>query len=134
MILRFNIKVDAVDVSDQCAALGFMGSRDSVNLRGTAGHEPSFAAGFSTYEASIDLNQGVTADDLTMIFFEKFADVDGTITVSGTFLPGDANPATNPEFTGTALVTDFEVGGEINTEGTQSVTFPLLARPVKTTL
>ena len=130
MILKGNIEIESTDVSDQVASLTFMGSRDSVNLRATYGSEPSFAAGNVTYECSIDLNQGVAATDLSIVLFDQLADADGTITVYGTFQPG-AVSATNPSFTATALVTDFEVGGEVNTEGTSAFTFPLLARPVK---
>ena len=44
MILKGNIEIESTDVSDQVAALTFMGSRDSVNLRATYGSEPSFAS------------------------------------------------------------------------------------------
>ena len=90
------------------------------------------SSGNVTYECTIDLNQGVAATDLTMVLFAALADSTGTITVAGSFQPG-AVSASNPLFTATALVTDFEVGGEVNTEGTSQFTFPLLARPVATT-
>ena len=131
MILKGNIEIETVDVSDQVASLTFMGSRDSVNLRATYGVSKSFAPGDDSYECGIDLNQGVEATDLSMILFDQLTDAEGTIVVSGTFKPG-AISATNPKFTGTALVTSFEIGGEVNTEGTSTFTFPLLARPVKT--
>jgi|GEM_PF-5253480 len=132
MILKGNIEIESTDVSDHVASLTFMGSRDSVKLRPTYGVQGSFAGGDATYECAIDLNQGVEATDLSMILFDELADADGTITVSGTFQAG-AVSVSNPKFTGTALVTDFEIGGEVNTEGTSAFTFPLLARPTKAT-
>ena len=132
MILKGNILIEATDVAAQVASLNFSGSRDSVNLRSTYGSEPTFAGGALTWEVTIDLNQGVAATDLTLVMFAAIKDTTGTITVAGNFQAG-ATSVTNPLFTATALVTDWDVGGEINTEGTSSITLPLLAAPVMTT-
>ena len=132
IILQGNITVDATDFDDTINSVVITGSRDSINKRATYGTEPSFAAGNVTWEVQIDHNQGLAAADLSQVFFDAMATVAGTITITASFQAG-AVSATNPLFTFDALVTDFEIGGEVNTEGTASFTFPVLAAPVQTT-
>lgn len=132
LILRGTPKINDTDVSDQVMAITFSASRDEIAIPATFGTEPSVAAGNVTYSVTIDFLQDIDATAISMILWEALADADGTITVAGTVRAG-AIAAGNPEWEGTAVVTDFELGGEVNTVGTSSVTFPLTGRPTKAT-
>lgn len=132
LVLTGTPEIESTDVSDQVMSIVFSGTRDSVNIPATFGTSPSFAAGNATYEVTINFLQDVDATAISEILFTELADATGTIDVGATVRAG-AVSASNPKYTGTAVVTGWELGGEVNTVGTNSVTFPLTARPTKVT-
>lgn len=130
LILTGNLKINDTDVSDQVMAFKFLGARDSVEIPATLGVRKSFRAGNDSYEVEIEYLSDVDATAITQILWTALADPDGTIEVAGTFRPGAAS-ATNPEWTGTAVVTAAGIGGTVNEVGTDSQTFPLVDRPTQ---
>lgn len=132
LILTGNLEIDGVDVSDQVTSFMFKASRDSVTVPATFGQRKSFRAGDDSYEVDIAYLSDTDATALTQIFWTAIADTDGTVTVAGTMRPG-AVSATNPQWTATAVVTGVGVGGDVNTVGVDSQTFPLTDRPTQAT-
>lgn len=130
LILTGNLKINDVDVSEQVTSFKFSGTRDTIEVPETFGSRKSVRGGGDEYEVEISYLQDVDATALTVIFWDALADAAGTVTVAGTVRPG-AVSATNPEFEATALVTGAGIGGDVNTVGLDSQTFPLLDRPVK---
>lgn len=137
LLLTGNLKINDVDVSDQVTSFAFTGTRDSIEIPATFGQRKSFRGGNDSYEVEISYLSDVDTTALTQIFWAALADADGTpeagtVEVSGTLRPG-AVSATNPEWSGVALVTGTSLGGEVNTVGTDSQTFPLQDRPTQST-
>ena len=130
LILRANIEIDGVDVDDQVSALTLMGSRDVIRIPSTFGARSSVAGGDDTYQAKLDFLQDVDTTAITMILWDLLADPDGTFEVSGTFRTGVVS-ADNPKWTGVALATGVELGGQVNTVAVDSQTFELTGRPTK---
>ena len=132
LILRGNLKVNTTDVSDQVTSFTFMGQRATIDIPQTFGAKSSFAAAGDSYSVEIAYLQDTDSSALTMIFWDALASVTGEVTVAGSFESGIVG-ASNPLFTGTAIVTGAGIGGAVNTVGQQTFTFPLKAVPVKTT-
>lgn len=130
LILKGNLTINGVDVDDQVTQFKFMGARSQVDIPATFGSRLSYAGGNDSYTVQIDYLQDTDATALTQIFWTALADDEGTITVAGTMRPGPVS-ASNPEWTGTALVLGVGIGGEVNTVGIDSQTFPLLDRPTQ---
>lgn len=130
LILRANITIDATDVDSQVSSLTLMGSRDVIRIPSTFGARSSVAGGDDTYQAKLDFLQDVDVTAITMILWELLADADGTFEVSGTFRQGIVSAA-NPRWTGIALATGVELGGQVNTVAVDSQTFELTGRPTK---
>jgi hypothetical protein len=130
IILKGTPEINSTDVSGQVMEIMFSGSRDSINIPATFGQRASFAAGNDTYEVTIRFLQGVTATDVSEILFAAMGDTTGTITVGATMKAG-AVDTDNPKYEGTAVVTDWDIGGEVNSVGQTSVTLPLTDRPTK---
>lgn len=128
LILTGNLEINGVDVSDQVTQFKFSGARAEVEIPATFGTRQSVGPGNDTYEVMIDYLSDVDATALTQIFWTALADAEGTVEVGGTFRPGVVS-ATNPKWVGVALVTAAGLGGEVNTVGVDSQTFPLLDRP-----
>lgn len=133
LILKGNLEIDGVDVSDQVTQFKFMGARSQVDIPATFGQRASFAAGNDTYQVQIDYLSDTDATALSQIFWTAIADSEGTVEVSGTFREG-AVSATNPQWVGTAVVLGVGIGGEVNTVGVDSQTFPLQDRPTQVTV
>tara|TARA_R110000824_G_scaffold30560_5_gene100401 strand:+ start:318 stop:734 length:417 start_codon:yes stop_codon:yes gene_type:complete len=132
LILTGNLSIGGVDVSDQVTAFKFSATRDQIEIPATFGVRKSFAAGNDQYEVEIEYLSDVDATAVTQLFWTAIADTTGTLAVAGTFRPGVAS-ATNPEWTGTAVVTGVGIGGTVNEVGTDSQTFPLTDRPTQVT-
>lgn len=132
IILRGNLKVNGTDVSEQVTQFVFRGTRDTIDVPATFGRRASFSAGSDKYSVTIDFLQDQDATALSVIFWDALADADGEITVAGSFEDGIVAPA-NPLYTATAVVNAAGMGGVVNTVATDSVTFPLTDRPVKST-
>jgi len=132
LILRGNLKIDGEDVSAQVTEFKFAGERAQIDIPGTFDTRPSFAGGYDTYTVEIAYLADTDTTALTQVFWSKLAADPGTITVSGTFRAGEVN-ADNPEWSATAQVLMTSLGGEVNTVALDSVTFPLLDRPVQAT-
>jgi|TARA_R110000803_G_scaffold127414_2_gene194856 hypothetical protein len=131
LILRGNLTIDTVDVSAQVTQFKFAGARAQIDIPGTFDTRPSFAGGYDTYEVAIDYLSDTDATALTQIFWTALAADPGTIVVAGTFRTGVVS-ADNPLWTATAQVLMSSLGGEVNTVGLDSVTFPCLDRPIQT--
>lgn len=132
LILRGNQTIDATDVSDQVTSFKIMGTRDQIDIPATFGSKASYAAGNDTYEVEIEYLSDMDATAVTQLLWTELDDTDGTVVLTGTFEDG-AVSAANPEFTMTAVVTGVGVGGEVNTVGLDSQTFPLTGRPTQAT-
>jgi hypothetical protein len=132
LILTGDLEINDTDVSDQVMAFTVRGTRDTIDIPATLGTRKTFAGGNDQYEVEISFLQDVDATALTQIFWTALADTAGTITFGGTVRPGGA-AAGNPRWEGVALVTAAAVGGEVNTVGVDSVTFPCLDRPTQST-
>lgn len=130
LILTGNLEIDDIDVSDQVTSFMFKAARDQIEIPATFGQRKSFRAGNDSYEVDISYLTDTDATALTQIFWTAIADTDGTVTVAGTMRPGPVS-ATNPQWTATAVVTGAGIGGEVNTVGTDSQTFPLTDRPTQ---
>lgn len=131
LILKGNLKVNGVDVSAAVTSFTFKGMRETIDIPATFGSSQTFRGGSDTYEVEINYFQNTaTPTHMTGVFWDALADADGTVTVEGSFNTG-AVSATNPKWTGTALVTGVGLGGDVNTLAVDSQTFPLLGRPVK---
>lgn len=133
LILRGNLEINGTDVSDQVTSFTIRGARDTIDIPATFGTPKSFAGGDDTYEVEIQYLPDVDTTALTQIFWTALSDDDGTITFGGTMRFG-ATSATNPRWTGTALVTAVGIGGQVNTVATDSVTFPCVDRPTQSTV
>ena len=131
--LTGNLAINGEDVSEQVSSFTISGSRDQIEIPPTFGARKSFKAGPDMYELTIDYLQGSDVTDLSMVFFDALADVDGTIDFSGTPYSDDPAGASNPVFSGTAVVTSAALGGDAESVGTDSVTFPCTDRPAKAT-
>lgn len=134
LILRGNLKVNGNDVSDQVTSFTFTANVDTIDIPSTFGSRPSFAAGNDTYEVTIEylMSNDATPFSLSEIFWDAIDTDAGTITVAGTLRSGSVS-ATNPLYTATAVVTGVGLGGENNTVGQDSQTFPLTDRPTRST-
>ena len=132
LVLTGTPEINSTDVSEQVMEIVFSGSRDAVNVPATFGSSPTFAAGNVTYEVEIRFLQDIDATAISDILFDALADSTGTVTVGATVRSG-AVSATNPKYEATAVVTDWNLGGEVNTVGTTSVRFPLTGRPTVAT-
>lgn len=130
LLLTQGLTIDSVDVSDQVFGFKVIGSRESIPVRKTFGQRASVRPGSDTYEVEIMFLQDVDATALSRIFWDALADADGTVVLTGKLRSG-AISADNPEWTMTALVTGSEFGGEVDTVGETSLTFPLLDRPTQ---
>tara|TARA_R110000803_G_scaffold63024_1_gene123565 strand:- start:7264 stop:7680 length:417 start_codon:yes stop_codon:yes gene_type:complete len=130
LILTGNLEIDGVDVSAQVTAFKFSAARAQIEIPQTFGTRMSFAAGNDSYEIEIEYLSDNDATALSQIFWTAIADADGTVTCAGTFRTG-AVSATNPQWTATAVVTGVGIGGEVNTVGVDSQTFPLTDRPTQ---
>lgn len=130
LILTGNLEINGTDVSDQVTSFMFKAARDQIEIPATFGQRKSFRAGNDSYEVDIDYLTDVDATALTQIFWTAIADADGTVEIAGTMRPGVVS-ATNPQWTATAVVTGAGIGGEVNTVGTDSQTFPLTDRPTQ---
>lgn len=128
LLLTGNLKVNGLSVSDQVIAFKFSGARAQIEKPATFGQRASFAPGGDTYEVEIEYLSDTDATALTQILWTALADVAGTILVAGTFRPGLLS-ATNPQWSGTAVVTGVGMGGTVNEYGIDSQTFPLTGRP-----
>lgn len=125
-------KINSTDVSLQVTAITFKGSRETIDIPATFGARSSKAAGDDTYEVEISLLQDTDATAVADILWTELATTNGTITVEATLRAG-AVSETNPKYTGTAIVTGWELGGEVNSVGVLTVTLPLTGRPTKAT-
>lgn len=132
LILRGNLEVDGNDVSDQVIGFTFRGTRDEIEIPATLGVRKSWAGGSDEYEVEISYLPDVDATAITQIFWTALADNEGTIEIGGTLREG-ATSATNPRWTGVALVNASGIGGDVNTVAQESVTFKLLDRPTQET-
>jgi len=132
LILTGNLSIDSVDVSDQVTAFKFSAARAQIEIPQTFGTRMSFAAGNDSYEVEIEYLSDTDSTAISQILWTALADSTGTIVVAGTFRPG-AVSTTNPQWTGTAVVTGAGIGGEVNTVGVDSQTFPLTDRPTQVT-
>lgn len=130
IICTGNLEVNGDDVSDQVTAFLFAAVRSDIPIPATFGSRMSHAPGDDTYTVQIDYLPDTDTTALTQVFWEAIADAAGTVTVAGTLRPG-AVSATNPQFTGVALVTGVGIGGTVNTVAVDSQTFPLLDRPTQ---
>ena len=131
--LTGNLAINGNDVSEQVSSFTISGSRDQVEIPPTFGSRKSFKAGPDMYELTMDYLQGADVTDLSMVFFDALADVDGTIEFSGTPYSDDPAGEGNPVFSGTCVVTSAALGGDAESVGTDSVTFPCTDRPAKAT-
>jgi len=132
--LTGNLAINGEDVSDQVSSFTISGTRDQIEIAPTFGSRKSFKAGPDMYELTLDYLQGSDVAALSMVFFDALADKDGTIEWSGTPFSDDPAGADNPVYSGTAVVTSAALGGDAETVGTDSVTFPCTDRPTKATV
>jgi hypothetical protein len=132
LVLTGDLEINDTDVSDQVKGFVVKASRDSIEIPATLGTRKTFRAGNDSYEVEIMYLQDVDATALSQIFWTALADAEGTITYGGTVRPGGAG-AGNPRWVGTAVVTGVSIGGEVNTVGEDSVTFPCTDRPTQST-
>lgn len=132
LILTGNQKINGVDVSDQVISFRVVGARAQTNIPATYGERASFAGGDDTYTVEIEYLSDTDATALTQIFWTAIAATPGTITFEGSMRSG-AVSASNPAWTGTALVTAVGIGGTVKGVGRESVTFPCLDRPTQIT-
>lgn len=132
LILRGNLEIDGVDVSEQVTEFRFAATRAQIDIPQTFGSRASYGPGSDTYEVTIAYLADTDAEAISQIFWTAIADDTGTVEVAGTFRPG-AVSATNPQWVGTALVVGAGVGGEVATVALDSQTFPLLDRPTQVT-
>lgn len=130
LLLTGGLEIGGVDVSEQVTSFMIKASRDSIEVPATFGARKSFFAGNDSYELEIEYLQDVDATALSQIFWDAIGSAAGTVTFSGTLKDG-AVSATNPEWSGTVVVTSVGLSGEVNTVGVDSVTFPIQGRPAK---
>lgn len=133
LFLQGNLKINDIDFSEIVESFTITATRNPVEIPKTFGRGKSFRAGTAEYEIEIRYQTDTaTPSTLSMLFWEALDDASGTVTYSGSFATG-AVSATNPRFHGTAVVTGMALGGEVDTYGVDTVTFPLTARPSKAT-
>lgn len=132
LLLTGNLKINGTAVASQVTSFMFKAQRDSIEVPATFGTRKSYRPGDDTYEVDISYLTDTDATALTQIFWTAVADAAGTVTVAGTMRPGVVS-ATNPEWTATAVVTGAGIGGDVNTIGVDSQTFPLTDRPTQNT-
>lgn len=132
IILQGSLTLGAVDVSTQVTSFEIRGVRDAVEVPATFGARKSYRAGSDSYELTVNFLQDIDAEAISQVLWTALGDSAGTLLFSGRLKSGVVS-ATNPRWHGTAVVTGFNLGGEYNTIGEDSVTFPLTDRPTKAT-
>lgn len=128
LILKGNLKVNGADVSEQVTSFKFTAARATVEKPATFGSRKSFGGGEDTYNCELAYLQDTASEALTRIFWTAIASEPGTVTVEGTIRDAPVGPD-NPVWEAEVLVTGAGAGGDVNTYGVDTQTFPCLDRP-----
>lgn len=131
IVLKGQLKINGTDVGSQVTSMTISGSREVIDVPATMATRKSFRAGGDEYELSLGLLQGNDPTSLSMIFFDLLADANGTFTYSGTPFEAGPGSASNPIWSGTALVGDVDLGGDMESLAESDLTFRLTDRPTK---
>lgn len=119
-----------VNVDDQVIEFRVVAKRSTTEIPATFGKRKSYAAADDEYALEIRFLQDTDATALSEVLWTALGDPTGTINFSATMRDG-AISATNPAWTGIAIVTGSDLGGKVNDVGVTTVSFPLVDRPVK---
>lgn len=119
-----------VNVDDQVIEFRIVAKRSTVEIPATFGKRKSYGAADDEYALEIRFLQDTDAAALSEVLWTALGDATGTINFSATMRDG-AISATNPAWTGIAVVTGSDLGGKVNDVGITTVSFPLVDRPAK---
>ncbi len=123
--LEGNITLGGNDHADDVYALRIRGTRERVVKDGTfADSSKTTSAGSAEYEVEceFDADEG-DATGVWLEFWTAFTSATGELAFSGNITTG-ATSATNPQFTGTLLVTSIEAMGKVGDDKRVTLTLP----------
>lgn len=132
LVLAGALRVNDADVSAQVKEFAFGGDRVEVNIPAVLGGDMSFAAGPAQWFVTIRYMPDTDAAALTQVLWTAMTTSPHTITVSGTMRDG-AVSASNPRWHGTAVVTQWGLGGRHYDLAEESHTFKMTAAPTRAT-
>lgn len=123
--LEHTVELNSVDVSAEVYEFKIIEKRATTRRRPTAANaNESVKAGAASAEVRIQFED--TLDPTTSLAHQELADALRTDSGEVTFLvryKSGAVGVTNPEYTGTLVVTELETGGEVGDELDQQQTF-----------
>lgn len=133
IILKGDLELGGTSVGAQVTGFVIRGTADTITVPATFGARKSFAKGDDSYELEIQFIQDTDVAAISQILWTELGDVDGELTFTGKLRSGIVS-ATNPKWSGTAIVVDMgDLGGTVNSVGLATVRLPLKDRPVKAT-
>lgn len=128
--LRFNLAVApageaTASVSNSCSEFRIVTQREGVTVPANGGTgRGSTAAGVINEQLVITLKSGIKAADFLSMLREIILTDDAEMDFTGTFDPGLVSDD-NPEFSGTAVLLNVEIGGTVGGLRGQTITCPI---------
>ena len=132
LVLYGTLTIDGTDVSEQVKSFRFFGDRETVEIPAAFGTDYSYAAGPARWGVEVEYMSDTDATAVTQLFWTAMLTDTATVTLTGTVREG-AVSATNPKWTGVAVVSTWGLGGSNGELGLESATFQLIAQPTQST-
>lgn len=127
IILEHVLKVGGTDFSDEIRHMILRKKRATTEKPATAGNaSPEMKAGARSYEVEIEFFTDVTSTTCWRKFWDAIDTATSELTFAGRYRDA-AIGATNPEWSGTMIVLQSEIGGDPNTYPRSRFTFPVTA-------
>jgi len=124
--LEGNITIGATDHSDDITSLVINGTKATTEGGKTFGDaSPTTEVGGAEWSVTINFNHDEGAsDNVWSTLYTAFLTDSSEAAFTAT-LKDEAVSATNPEWSGTIIVTDLDIGGTVGDKKQQSKTYPM---------
>ena len=124
--LEGNITIGATDHSADITSIVITGTKATTEGGKTfADASPTVEVGGAEYSVTINFNHDEgDASNVFATLYTAFLTDSSEVAFTGTF-KDEAVSATNPEWSGTIIVTDLDIGGTVGDKKQQSKTYPV---------
>lgn len=133
LVLAGNLTIDDVDVNDVVHEMRVGGTRDQIEIPPTVG-APHWraAAGAGRWWVEIASTADPAVGSLNAMLWDAINSPGGHLDFAGTVARGPISDD-NPLWTGTLVVTDWSIGGEVGQAMEHSARFGLVGPPSRLT-
>lgn len=124
--LEGNIMIGATDHSADITSVVINGAKETTDGGKTfANASPTVEVGGAKWQATLNFNhdEGDAANVFATLYTAFMTDT-SEVAFTGTFTDAPVS-ATNPQWTGTLVVTDLDIGGTVGDKKSQSKTYPV---------